>query len=68
MNFLQKTLKELGFSEVGRKCGKSRQAVSLWYIKGKLPDSEHYSSVLARSTDYASVIAKMAKCKRSDLL
>lgn len=68
MNFLQQTLKELGFSSVGRECGKTRQAVALWYEKGKLPDSEHYPSNLSRATNYASVIAKMAKCKRADLL
>ena len=68
MNFLQKTLKELGFSAVSRKVGKSRQAVALWYEKGKLPDSEHYPPSLSRSTNYAAEIAKMAKCKRADLL
>lgn len=68
MNFLQRTLNQLGLSTVARECDVTRQAVAAWRDKGMLPESEHYPKTLTRSTDYASKIAKLAKCKRGDLL
>ena len=68
MNFLQNTLKNLGFSAVGRKCDVSRTAVSFWFAKGKLPDTEYLPKNMGSSTDYASKIAAMAKCKKERLL
>jgi len=68
MNFLQKTLKDLGFSVVGRECAVSRTAVSFWFSKGKLPDTEYLPKTMDSSTDYARKIAALAKCKKSELL
>lgn len=68
MNFLQKTLKELGFSAVGREVGLSRTAISFWFANGKLPDTEYLPKHMDSSTDYAGKIASMAKCKKADLL
>ena len=68
MNFLQTTLNNLGHGQIGKACGVSRQAVKQWWWSGKLPDTEWLDPKHPRRTDYASIIAKMAKCKRSELL
>ena len=68
MNFLQTTLANLGHGKVGKACNVSRQAVKQWSWHEKLPDTEYLIPGHPRRTDYASIIAKMAKCKRSELL
>ena len=68
MNKLQEALDKAGHSMVARACDISKQAVGQWWLKGKLPDTEWLDKSHPRRTDYATVIAKMAGCKRSELL
>lgn len=68
MNFLQTTLNNLGHTKVGNACGVTRQAVKGWWLYGKLPDTEHLMPDHPKRTNYATIIAKLAGCKKGDLL
>jgi len=68
MNFLQTTLKTVGYSKIARACGVTPQAVKYWWFFNKLPDTDYLPKGHPRRTDYASEIARLAKCKRSQLL
>ncbi len=68
MNFLQTTLANIGHAKVAKACGVSRQAVRMWGFFKKLPDTEHLTKDHPRRTEYAAEIARLGKCRRSQLL
>lgn len=68
MNFLQITLNNLGHTKVGTACGVTRQAVKGWWLYGKLPDTEQLPADHPKRTNYATEIAKLARCTRKELL
>lgn len=68
MNHLQTVLQNVGHAKIGAACGVTRQAVKMWSLYGRLPDTEHLTVGHPRRTDYAVQIARLAKCKRAELL
>lgn len=68
MNRLQIILQNTGHAKTGFACGVTRQAVKMWSLYGRLPDTEHLPAGHPRRTNYAAAIAALAKCKRSELL
>lgn len=68
MNRLQLVLQNAGHARVGIACGVTRQAVKMWSLYARLPDTERLPVDHPRRTNYAAAIAKLAKCKRTELL
>ena len=68
MNKFQQIIVKTGQSNIARACKKSRQAVGKWLEHGKLPRTEYLPVGDPDKTYYADSIAKLAGCKRSDLL
>lgn len=60
-------IESIGRRETAEACGVTRQAVEKWLDSG-LPQTEYLPKSHPKHTRYATVIARMAKCKRSDLL
>jgi len=68
MNYLQQTLNNCGHRQGAEACGVTRQAVKEWATKGKLPDTEYLTTDHPRRTEHAKKIARLAKCKKDELL
>ena len=66
---VQKILNTVGHSKIARACGiDNRQTVKHWADAGKLPDTEYLTTDHPRRTEHAKKIARLAKCKKDELL
>lgn len=69
MKSLQRTKKILGygcFSEIGRACNRSPQAVKKWFEVGVLPETEIVEVFGQRKTSYGLVIEKLTEGQVTD--
>lgn len=57
MSAINKAIKQLGASHIGRECGRSGEAVRKWGVKGCLPRTDYTGE-----TNYAKIISGMDGC------